>query len=757
MQDHKLPSTKILFVLLALVVVVSLLATATITWAQSTSPSASVSPSPSASATPTGSTSPTALASPTASATAAATVPFTPVPSASATASPSPVSAIPPEVTQYSKDWPLPNRDYTQTRATTDSTINSSNVNTLGVAWKMDLTKLGSYGGATSNPIIIGNTVYFQDLQANVYALDLATGQTKWTKMYNSAGAIGPNGPSVGWGKVFAHKDLYTLAALDSNNGNELWSIKLSNVTTTGIDIQPVPYNGMVYTSTVPGAGDVFYRAGGRGILYAIDQATGQVKWNFDTVKSANLFGHPEVNSGGGAWYPPAIDTSSGQMFWSIANPAPFPGTTQYPNGSSFVGDTLYTDSLISIANDTGNLKWYNQVIPKDIQDHDLMISPILTTATVNGQQQNIVITAGKMGKVYAMNRDTGNLLWVAFVGEHNPAGELEAFPQGVTTTALPGVIGGVETPMAYANGVVYVPTIDIPSDWTPTQFDRSTFDVRRANGYLTAINVNTGMALWIKKFNYAALGGATVINDLVFTATFDGTIWALKRDSGQVAWSYKAPAGINAWPAVSGDTIIWPAGAANTIAINTFGTPQLIALKLGAAVPSASATPATSPVPSPSPSSAASPSPSISASPSASPPISASPSVSASPSATPVASASPSASVSPGATSSPTGTSSGGASTISLTAQNFAFNMSTITVKSGSQVTINFNNMDAGVPHNFAAYTNSAATTPIFVGQIINGVATTAYTFTAPSTPGTYFFRCDAHPTTMTGQFIVQ
>ena len=585
MQDHKIPSSKILFVLLAVVIVVSLLVTATITWAQS--PTASVPSTPSVSATP------TALASPTASATAAATVPFTPVPSASASAPPTPVSAIPPEVTQFAKDWPLPNRDYTQTRATTDSTINSSNVNTLGVSWKMDLTKLGSYGGATSNPIIMGNTVYFQDLQANVYALDLATGQTKWTKMYNSAGAIGPNGPSVGWGKVFAHKDLYTLAALDSNNGNELWSIKLSNVATTGIDIQPVPYNGMVYTSTVPGAGDVFYRAGGRGILYAIDQATGQVKWNFDTVKSANLFGHPEVNSGGGAWYPPAVDTSSGQMFWSIANPAPFPGTTQYPNGSSFVGDTLYTDSLISIANDTGTLKWYNQVIPKDIQDHDLMISPILTTATVNGQQQNIVITAGKMGKVYAMNRDTGNLLWVAFVGEHNPAGELEAFPQGVTTTALPGVIGGVETPMAYANGVVYVPTIDIPSDWTPTQFDRSTFDVRRAHGYLTAINVNTGMALWIQKFNYAALGGATVINDLVFTATFDGTIWALKRDSGQVAWSYKAPAGINAWPAVSGDTIIWPAGAANTIAINTFGTPQLIALKLGAAVPTGTPTPA--------------------------------------------------------------------------------------------------------------------------------------------------------------------
>lgn len=38
-----------------------------------------------------------------------------------------------------------------------------------------------------------------------------------------------------------------------------------------------------------------------------------------------------------------------------------------------------------------------------------------------------------------------------------------------------------------------------------------------------------------------------------------------------------------------------------------------------------------------------------------------------------------------------------------------------------------------------------------------MTGPATTTYTFTAPSTPGTYFFRCDVHPTVMTGQFIVQ
>ncbi|WP_440951371.1 PQQ-dependent sugar dehydrogenase [Methanosphaerula subterraneus] len=93
----------------------------------------------------------------------------------------------------------------------------------------------------------------------------------------------------------------------------------------------------------------------------------------------------------------------------------------------------------------------------------------------------------------------------------------------------------------------------------------------------------------------------------------------------------------------------------------------------------------------------------------------------------------------------------------VNLTAQNLAFSLSTITVQAGGQVTVTFNNMDSGVPHNFAVYTDSSASTSFFKGPIVTGPVTTTYTFTAPTTPGTYFFRCDVHPTTMTGQFIVQ
>jgi plastocyanin len=93
---------------------------------------------------------------------------------------------------------------------------------------------------------------------------------------------------------------------------------------------------------------------------------------------------------------------------------------------------------------------------------------------------------------------------------------------------------------------------------------------------------------------------------------------------------------------------------------------------------------------------------------------------------------------------------------TIGLIAKNIAFNTSTITVPAGANVTVNFDNQDSGIPHNFAVYESSAAQNAIFKGQIITGPAKTTYAFTAPSKPGTYYFRCDVHPNQMNGQFVV-
>lgn len=93
----------------------------------------------------------------------------------------------------------------------------------------------------------------------------------------------------------------------------------------------------------------------------------------------------------------------------------------------------------------------------------------------------------------------------------------------------------------------------------------------------------------------------------------------------------------------------------------------------------------------------------------------------------------------------------------VNVTVKNIAFNVSTITVPAGANVTVNFGNQDTGVAHNIAFYYDAASEKPIYVGEIFNGPKTMVYTFTAPDKPGTYYFRCDVHPYNMKGQFIVK
>jgi plastocyanin len=92
----------------------------------------------------------------------------------------------------------------------------------------------------------------------------------------------------------------------------------------------------------------------------------------------------------------------------------------------------------------------------------------------------------------------------------------------------------------------------------------------------------------------------------------------------------------------------------------------------------------------------------------------------------------------------------------VDIAAKNIAFNSSTITVPASANVTVNFDNQDAYVPHNFAVYDSEDAKVTIFQGRIITGPSKITYNFVAPDKPGTYFFRCDVHPTTMKGQFVV-
>jgi len=478
----------------------------------------------------------------------------------------------PPEWASNVGSWPAHNYDLANTRDTIQSPINSQNVASLKVKWRFAIKGTSAFGAIATSPIAINGTVYFQDLNSNVYALDRDTGKLVWEHKFNKPDE-GPNGVSYGYGRLYGATSSDAFA-LDPQTGKQIWTHKLPRNKNEGIDMTPQVYDNTVVFSTVPGNPSSFYAGNGDGIVWALDAATGKTKWKFNTISDgAKLFGNPKVNSGGGLWYPPSVD-SQGRVFISVANPGPLYGTPKFPGGSSRPGPNLYTNSIIALNGQTGKLIWYRQAVPHDVRDYDLMIPAIVTTVPIQGVQTEIVLVAGKMGKAYAYRADDGKQLWTRSVGTHlHDTGPLPRKPYRI----LPGDLGGVETPMALADNRLFVPWLDLAATAGATG-QQGGFDFRGGRGGLTAIDAATGKVDWQQKLPSMDFGAATVANDVVFTSDYAGTIYAFDTQTGKKLWTAKAPAGINAFPSIDGDTLLVGAGATGFFKKPQF---QLIAYSL--------------------------------------------------------------------------------------------------------------------------------------------------------------------------------
>ena len=101
--------------------------------------------------------------------------------------------------------------------------------------------------------------------------------------------------------------------------------------------------------------------------------------------------------------------------------------------------------------------------------------------------------------------------------------------------------------------------------------------------------------------------------------------------------------------------------------------------------------------------------------------------------------------------------TTPGGPVNTRVVARNLVFDKRSLSASPGASVTVTLDNQDAGVLHNIAFYNSPAASQRIAVGELFPGPAVRDVQFTAPSAPGNYFYRCDVHPDTMTGSFVVR
>ena len=439
--------------------------------------------------------------------------------------------------------WPTANHDASSTRANLRSGITAGNVHRLRLLWRYRIHTGTESGSITATPVIAGDRVYIQDMKSNVIVLDAKTGRVVWRHVFGDT-SPGPNGVAFGQGRVYGATDT-TVFALAAANGRLLWFRRVIDERARFIDVAPQVFGDRIYVSTIG------LPPNGRGVLYALDAGVGKVLWKRSTI--SGRFAVPEEAGGGGAWYPPSADSAG--VYWGMANPYPYGGSKAHPNGGAYAGPALYTDSLLVTDPGTGTVLWYDQVTPHDVRDYDFEAPPILAGAGDDAQ----VIGAGKAGRVIAWDAHSRRRVWVRDVGLHrNDTGPLPARRVSV----CPGLLGGVETPMALADGMLFVPVVDLCASGSSRGYEPlAGIDPHTGTGELVALDARTGRVKWEKQLPQPDFGCATAARGIVFTSTFDGTIYALDALNGRVLWTVRAAAGINACPALGRGLLVVAAG----------------------------------------------------------------------------------------------------------------------------------------------------------------------------------------------------
>ena len=191
-----------------------------------------------------------------------------------------------------------------------------------------------------------------------------------------------------------------------------------------------------------------------------------------------------------------------------------------------------------------------------DVRDQDFQLPPILGSIG----KTPVVFGAGKAGIVIAWDRVTHRRLWQTEVGVHrNDKGLLPRRQVSV----CPGLLGGVLTPMAYSEGKLYVPVVDLCMKGGAYGYERlDHVDVAgQGKGELVALDAAAGKPLWTRRLPQPDFSCATVADGVVFTGTFDGTVYACDTRDGATLWRGRTRAWLNSCPALSGRTLLVGAG----------------------------------------------------------------------------------------------------------------------------------------------------------------------------------------------------
>ena len=287
--------------------------------------------------------------------------------------------------------------------------INTRTVGQLELQWVWQARSLEKF---EATALVVDGILYTVQAPNDVVALDAATGRVFWSYHHEPAPEGRPCCGRVNRGVAILGDTLYMgtidahLLAIDAKSGKLLWDSVVADAKQNySITMSPNVFKDKVIVGT--GGGDM----GIRGYIAAFDAKTGKEVWRFYTIPGPGEPGHDSWSgdswrTGGAAvWNAAAYDPETNLAFWGTGNPAPD------WDGSGRLGDNLYSNSVVALDVDTGELEWHYQFTPHDELDYDSTQVPVLADVDFGGTPRKVMLWANRNGILYVLDRVTGKLL----------------------------------------------------------------------------------------------------------------------------------------------------------------------------------------------------------------------------------------------------------------------------------------------------------------------------------------------------------
>ena len=316
-------------------------------------------------------------------------------------------------------DWMYYRRSYDVTGFSPLDQINRTNVNDLRLVWAYSMRDNSRW---VPTPVVANGLMYVSEGSGRVVAFDVTSGDVAWihsrsypedirlSQAYNRH-----RGVSVFDDKVyFGTADSY-IVALNALTGEQMWEVKTGDYTTgEGHNHPALVADGKLIVGFTGGDRT------GRGAVAAHDAETGEFLWKTYTVPEP---GEPGSESwaesalpplGGNTWGTISYDPELGRIYLGTGQPKPWATTLRGP------GDALYTNCILSLDIDTGEIVWYFQIVPADNWDMDTTGESMLLDLEIGGVTRKALVETSKTGWGLVLDRDTGEFIQAFRTGFDN-------------------------------------------------------------------------------------------------------------------------------------------------------------------------------------------------------------------------------------------------------------------------------------------------------------------------------------------------